>query len=112
MDKLTDISWLEWLPFRKWRVIGCVDAADEIPEKLPPRCAVVVGSTQYPKWIAFDCPCKTGHRIMLSLDRRNKPSWTAPESKPLTLKPSVDSHLKGKRCHYFISHGKVEWVHR
>lgn len=112
MAGLSRIPWWEWwIPFRPWRIVVVVDAADEIPARLPARAAVVVGSLARPKWIAFDCPCGRGHRIMVSLDSAHRPHWTiAPKGRRLTLSPSVDAHAGGKRCHYFIRLGRVEWV--
>ena len=44
-----------------------VDEADEVPAELPRNNAVLVGTVKT-KWIVFDCPCQTGHRIMLNVD--------------------------------------------
>lgn len=103
--------WTEWLPWRRWRLVGTVDAADEVPLNLPPKGAVLVGSTSHPKWLAFDCPCNEGHRIMLTLERQHKPHWRLAANARLTLVPSVDALQKHKRCHYIIRDGKTHWVH-
>ncbi|WP_368858331.1 DUF6527 family protein [Nocardia alni] len=87
-----------------------VDAADEIPERLPLNGAVVVGTIDHPTWIAFDCPCVDHHRVMLNLDVRRYPAWVMQPIKMLTLQPSIDELRQGKRCHYFICKGKVQWV--
>ncbi|MET4606719.1 hypothetical protein ABIB90_006221 [Bradyrhizobium sp. JR4.1] len=52
--------WLHWLPRQPLRCLGEVESADEIPEKLPQHAAVVVRTSTRPKWVAFDCPCKSG----------------------------------------------------
>lgn len=106
------ISWWQWWPFFRWRVVGAVDAADEVPRRLPRNGAALVGSEQFPKWVAFDCPCRTGHRIMLNLDSQRKPTWRlgpAPTNK-LSIAPSVDYVTEQRRCHYFIRDGKVKWT--
>lgn len=103
-------SWLEWLPWRPWRVVTIVEAADEVSATLPPKCAVLVGSLEYPKWIAFDCPCRKNHRIMVSLDKRQDPHWTMKNAQRLTLTPSVDAMRGRERCHYFVRDGKVVWA--
>ena len=103
-------SWLEWIPFQPWRVAAIVEAADEVPDKLPLRCAVLVGTPEHPKWIAFDCPCKRNHRIMVSLDSHQKPHWTLKNAQRLTLTPSVDAWLGRERCHYFVRDGKIIWT--
>jgi hypothetical protein len=111
MAGLNRIPWWEWwIPFRPWRVAAVFDAADEIPTRLPSRAAVIVGSLDRPKWIAFDCPCGTGHRIMVSLDSAHRPHWRLDSFGKLTLWPSVDYHTGRMRCHYFIRQGRVDWV--
>jgi len=110
---------LDWWPWRRWRVTGYVDAADEIPEHLPPKAMVVVGSVQRPKWIAFDCPCQRGHRIMLAAQpiegaedpfKAARPKWVLEAERPATLWPSVDAWHGQHRCHYIIQEGVVRWV--
>jgi hypothetical protein len=86
-----------------------VDEADEVPERLPRRAAVLVGPPEEPKWIAFDCPCGQGHRVMLNLDRRRLPAWSLVSQRALTLSPSIDDYAIG-RCHFFIRQGKIKWV--
>jgi hypothetical protein len=103
-------SWTEWLPWRKWRVAALVDAADEVPERLPPRVAVMVGSIEHPKWLAFDCPCGDSHRIIVSLDPRNRPHWKVSNAQSLSLRPSIDAWRGKRRCHYVIKDGRVRWV--
>lgn len=110
MARVTKISWWQWLPIYGWRVVANVDAADEIPDRLPRRGAVVVGLRARPKWIAFDCPCGTGHRIMLPTDQAYSPHWKVSRREKLTIAPSIDSKSNGLRCHYFIQDGRVKWT--
>jgi Family of unknown function (DUF6527) len=104
-------GWLfAWLPSRRnFRVITVVDAADEIPEHLPSRGATLVGTAERPTWIAFDCPCEAHHRVMLNLDRSRRPAWAIASTSRLTISPSIDERRPGKRCHYFIRDGRVQW---
>lgn len=106
------IGWRRWLPFQGWRIVAQIEAADEIPERLPWRGAVIVGSQGAPKWIAFDCACGKGHRIMLNLDRKRRPSWQIKSSKwnRLTISPSIDFSDQERRCHYFVRDGRVQWT--
>jgi hypothetical protein len=107
------VGWIpfwQWIPGRAWRVVTTVEAADEIPARLPPQGAILVGSSQQPKWLAFDCPCKTGHRIMVSLDPAHRPHWVAKKEGKLSVSPSVDYRTSARRCHYWIINGKIEWV--
>jgi hypothetical protein len=105
-------SWPSWLPFQRWKVVTTVESADEIPEKLPRRGAAVVSSGGRTKWIAFDCPCGSGHRIMLNLDTGRKPAWKLVDAdgSRLTIGPSIDYKDPTKRCHYFIRNGRVDWT--
>jgi hypothetical protein len=105
-------SWLSgWLPSRRgFRVVAIVDAADEIPDDLPRMGAVLVGTTERPTWLAFDCPCRDHHRVMLNLDRNRRPTWAVIGTKPLTVRPSIDEYRGAERCHYFIRQGRVQWV--
>ena len=103
------LRWWHWLPQRKWRLVSTVEEADEIPDRLPYRAAILAGPPENPKWIAFDCPCGQGHRVMLNLDRRRLPVWSLDNQRPLTLSPSIDDHGIG-RCHFFIRQGKIKWV--
>lgn len=96
---------------RRWRISMIVGEADEVPAILPRNNAVLVGTAKT-KWIVFDCPCRTGHRIMLNVDDEKKPYWRFTESKNgrLTIYPSIlyRSHLG--RCHFFIQSGKTLWT--
>ncbi len=104
--------WTSWLPFQRWRVVGMVSSADEVPETLPRNGAVVVCDGGPPKWIVFDCPCRTGHRIMLNTDSHRRPVWRVDrESRDrLTLSPSVDARSANRRCHYIVRDGRIFWV--
>lgn len=95
-----------------WRIVANVEYADEIPDKLPRRGAVLVSAGKRQKWIAFDCPCQLHHRIMLNLDSTRYPYWRVRRGKKdrLTISPSVSSHENDSYCHYFIREGKVTWA--
>lgn len=99
-----------WIKGRSWRIVTIVDAADEIPDRLPAKGAVLVGTPEHPKWLAFDCPCKSGHRMMVSLDRAHYPHWTLHDPKKLTISPSIDYISAERRCHYLVRGGKIFWV--
>lgn len=105
------ISLWQWLPIHPWRCIGTVESADDIPEKLPRNGAVIVVSGRLSKWIAFDCPCRRGHRILLNTDPGRKPAWQVAQSPNgnLSISPSVDYNDGLHRCHYFVRAGKIAW---
>lgn len=104
--------WFNWFPWprKKWKVALRVTAADEIPPRIPPKCAVLVQNHTQASWIAFDCPCKRGHRVMLNLSPERQPCWTLGSTALLTLAPSIDDHSIDDQCHYFIREGRVEWA--
>lgn len=110
MARLARIPLSQWMPGRAWRIVTIVGAADEIPARLPKKGAVVVGSLKNPKWIAFDCPCGTGHRVLISLDRGHFPHWVIANTSKLSLYPSVDYKTPSRRCHYFVKNGRTVWV--
>ncbi len=105
------ISWWDWLPIHEWRIVGIVESADDIPQSLPRNGVVLVGQRKSPKWIAFDCPCRTGHRIMLNMDKARWPYWSINKKGALTISPSVDYHGSERRCHFFVRTGRIRWVH-
>ena len=102
---------INWLTFWRWKIIGTVEAADEVPSNIPKQKAILVGSKEHPKWLVFDCACGTGHRIMLNLDVSRAPNWQVLKANPLSLRPSVDFRNNQMRCHYIIRRGKIEWIH-
>ena len=113
MAKLTKIRarWLSLsLPWRRWRVVGYVEAGDEVPPNLPYRGVVLVGTPQRPTWAALDCPCRTGHRLLVNLDERRRPYWRISSQPPLSLWPSIDSIAAGRRCHFVLSGGTIRWA--
>jgi Family of unknown function (DUF6527) len=104
------ISWWQWLPFWRWRVVGQIESADEVPDRLPRNAVLLVGGSGHTKWIIFDCPCRTGHRIMLNADSNRRPFWTLKTVPRLTISPSVDYCGEDRRCHYFIRVGTIIWA--
>lgn len=115
MARLSLTRWWWWRRRRRqgpWRVTTIVAEADQIPDVIPTYGAALVRSDGTAKWLVFDCPCGTGHRIILNLDCRRWPKWSVASESPLTLRPSVDVDLDERRCHYVIRHGHVTWIPR
>ena len=99
------------LPWRRWRVTAVVESAADVPELLPYRgAALVVFSNRRPGWLAFDCPCREAHRVMLNLDPERYPWWQTLDLDPLTIQPSVNDFSTARYCHYFIHAGRVIWA--
>ena len=107
------IAWWQKLPipWRPWRVVDQVNSGDEVPERLPYKGVVIVGASRNPTWAAFDCPCRSGHRLMVNLDRRRHPFWNLDSLKPLTIRPSIDDTTTKRRCHFFVQRGRITWTH-
>jgi hypothetical protein len=94
----------------RWEVGGTAEAGDLVPAFIPRHTAVLVGTPSRPRWLAFDCACGTGHRIMLNLDQTRRPMWELRSHRPLTVKPSVDYFGPDRRCHYVIVKGRIQWM--
>jgi hypothetical protein len=112
MAGLSARLWGQWFRRRSWHIEAIVDAADEVPAKLPGKRVVLVGSFEHPKWLSFDCPCRGGHRIMVNLDPAISPHWILVDVESLTVRPSFNYvHHKGKRrCHFILDRGQILWV--
>ena len=107
------MNWWQSLPFpwRPWRIVGHVDASDEVPEQLPVKGVILVGSLGRTTWAAFDCPCRMGHRLIVNLDKSRRPFWKVDPLKPLTIRPSIDDITPERRCHFFIRSGRINWAY-
>ena len=106
------VAWYKALrlPWRRWRIIGWVDAGDEVPDELAYRGVVLVGTPQYASWAALDCPCGTGHRLLVNLDSCRHPHWELEFGSRLSLWPSIDVRGRDRRCHFVVNNGKVRWI--
>jgi hypothetical protein len=106
------VAWWQWipLPWRRWRLVVRVDAGDEVPERLPTRGVAIVGPIAAPTWIALDCPCKRGHRLMVNSSTARRPNWRIERHKPLTIRPSIDDITPERRCHFTIHQGRTRWA--
>ena len=98
------------LPWRPWRIVGQAGAGDEVPERLPHRGVLLVGAPESATWAVFDCPCRTGHRLMVNLDRTRHPFWRIESRRPLSIRPSIDDITSERRCHFIIRDGKLRWA--
>lgn len=113
MGKLIQQLW-RWLRSQfggRWiRHVTVVDAADEVPERLPPGVVVVVGTSRRPKWIVFECPCARGHRVWLNSQPSHSPHWMAGGAgRQLTIWPSVWVGAPWG-CHFWVRRGRVIWT--
>jgi hypothetical protein len=109
MDAVMRIRWRHWLPRRSWRVVGLVAEADFVPRRVPKRGLVIVGSRSDPQWLVFRCPCGAD-RVMLNMNPARRPTWRAKTFEPPSIRPSVDTVHRGRRCHYLLTDGRIDWV--
>lgn len=98
--------------WRRWKADLHAESAADIPDHIPARHAMVVGTPTRRKWLVFDCPCGHGHRVMLNLDESHYPRWRITTEYPMTLAPSVDEHSAAGHCHYIVRDGRIRWVQR
>lgn len=104
------INWWQWRPFQPWRIVGFADSADEVPNRLPRNGIILVGDQRRLKWLVFDCPCRTRHRIMLNADPARRPMWKLSQGGRPTILPSIDYRGQDRRCHYFLRNGRIAWA--
>src|SRR5579872_1414278 len=104
------VAWRHWFPRRVWRLVTRVEAADEVPQRLPLNGVALVGTQRKPKWLVFDCPCRQQHRVMLNLESSRRPCWRFSTKNGLTVSPSVDYRGNDYRCHYFVKRGRIIWI--
>jgi hypothetical protein len=107
---------IDWWRRRRWTTprytrLVRVASRNDLPELPPRRNVAVVGGLERPKWAVFSCPCGHGHVIAVNLSPARRPVWEllADEKAP-GLRPSVDSMNSGRRCHFWLREGRVQWV--
>jgi len=103
-------DFFEWASGRRWKVTGTYYDIDDVPQVLKSREITIVATPHFVKWIIFDCPCRTGHRIMINADPSRKPAWDLRAKLPATIWPSVDFANHERRCHYSIINGRTHWA--
>lgn len=102
------LSWLGLIEKPDFLVSHSLDMP--APEELPKGKAVVVGPSQRPKWVTFQCPSGCGTPLLLSLNPERRPRWSVDSDwlgRP-SIHPSV-RRIDGCRCHFWMRGGRVEW---
>ena len=105
--------WLDLAEsLRPWRLENSVSDVDDVPSHIRARRAFLVATVRRNKWLVFDCPCRTGHRVILNLDESRDPFWTLrlTRTQRISLSPSIDYKGSRRSCHYFLSNGRVVWA--
>lgn len=110
IDRLTD--WWRRRRFRSARIdkIVVYDRQAELPESISRRTLAVVGSLERPKWAALECPCGTGHRLIVNLSPNHRPAWEITNGAGgLSMSPSIDYDDGDRHCHFWLRRGRVHW---
>lgn len=91
--------------------IAWLESHSNLPRRFPRHSLLLVGGTEEsPKWAAFECPCGTGHRIMLPLRNNAGPVWQVTfDGGVPSVHPSVDDQAD-RRCHFWLLAGRVHWA--
>jgi len=104
---------IDW--WRRFRIgsarideIEIYESRGDLPERIPRHQLAVLGSKSNPKWLVIECPCGYGHRIDVNLGDARKARWKL-DFEHGNLRPSIDSVRDGRRCHFWIQDGKVDW---
>ena len=97
---------------RRWTIKMTVPNIDDVPARIPKRRAYLVAVSKLEKWLVFDCPCNSGHQIMLNLDPSRLPCWKllTLRDQRITVSPSVDYGGTDRRCHFLLQRGRVIWI--
>ena len=97
--------------FRRSRYKGVkvVERMSDVPSKLGGSIFLVerAGNKQ---WAVLECPCRTGHRLTITLREGDDPHWVANQrDKNISLHPSL---WLTEECssHFWIRDNKVTWV--
>lgn len=110
-DRLTDLWRRQAFVHPRFDRVVRYERQHQVPDSIPRHTVAVVGSEEVPKWAIFECPCGTGHRIMVSLVSSHTRHWrlkTASE-RP-SLYPSVNFHDAQGRCHFWLRDGRVDFT--
>lgn len=109
-DGRASVPWWQRRPRRRYGIVGSVDAVDLVPATLPDKGMVVVNNGAAPSWVAFDCPCSRGHRLLVPLSESMRPHWRLSGGWHPSLYPSVDVTEDPHRCHFWLRAGRVRWA--
>src|ERR1700735_2789806 len=87
------------------------DRQSNMPQSIPRHTIAIIGSKEKPKWGVFECPCGTGHTIMLNLSSSRRPFWklSLDDDAP-SLSPSVDFRDSYTHCHFWLRRGRVHFT--
>jgi len=102
---------------RQQRTVPRIDTIEyyerqsEAPISIPRQTLAIIGKGEHLKWAMFECPCGTGHKIMINLAASRSPHWRLASDKGIpSLLPSIDYQDDHGRCHFWLRAGRVEFT--
>lgn len=99
-----------WL-FRRQRYAGVriVEKMSDVPAETGSFIYLVERNGRR-LWVVLECPCRTGHKISVSLQESDRPHWKVTTNGELaTIQPSLCLN-DGCRSHFWITRNEVNWV--
>jgi hypothetical protein len=102
---------------RQQRTVPSIDIVEyyerqsEVPVSIPRHKLILIGKGEHLKWAMFECPCGTGHKIMINLSSSRDPHWRVVfDGGQPSLLPSVNYNDEFGRCHFWLRAGRVEFT--
>src|SRR5664280_2280536 len=107
------IDWVrrQKLSVPKFTELAYYERQSGAPTSLPRHVVAVIGTIEHPKWATFECPCGTGHTIMVNLSASRRPYWRLSSDKAgPSLSPSIDFRDSYTRGHFWLHDGRVRFT--
>ncbi len=101
-------------PRARYPAVIHVETRAELPIELSRRVIYTIGSPAKPKRALFICPCGHDHHIDLPIatDPHEIGTWhLSPETRGPTFSPSIDIVDRGRRCHFWLRRGTIQWAY-
>jgi hypothetical protein len=91
--------------------IESVSSISKVPDD-PGRQIFVVGPSDAPKWVVFNCPCNKSHRLSVPLMKSITPHWRmSRHGRSLSLYPSVWVDSEGVcGSHFWLRSSRIDWA--
>lgn len=92
---------------RPFRRVERLPKRSALPRPLRPDTIYIVGEPE--QWLVFLCPCSHDHDIALAIGNGGAWRLAAKRRRRPTIHPSVNARGPGRRCHYWVTDGRVHW---
>jgi hypothetical protein len=105
-------TWFQKSAGRKYEHVRFADSMSDVPDD-PGASIFVVGHPSSPKWVVFQCPCNSEHRLQVPLMKSAHPRWTLDiRGEEASLRPSI--WVNGDPCdsHFWLYRNRIQWAHR